>query len=300
MKHPPRTITIMLTMFFLAQIIGLFVITNYIDAEESEIQGEAVFREVDVSGITIERPDVDQNWSFAYMLIALFIGTSLLLIIIKYKTVILWKLWAYLAVVLCLSIALSAFIDSTIALIISLILGWIKIFKSNFYIHNLTELFLYGGLAAIFVPMLNLQSALILLILISLYDMYAVWKSKHMVDMAKFQMQTKMFSGMIIPHKVSTKQKTKKTLKKKVKRKVTKVKTQVRSAILGGGDVGFPLLFAGTIMKLGGIIDGIIISIFATISLGVLLTKGNENKFYPAMPFLSIGCLAGWIITLLI
>ncbi len=47
---------------------------------------------------------------------------------------------------------------------------------------------MYTGIAILFVPILNVFWMIILLIVISIYDAYAVWKSKHMVKMANFQM----------------------------------------------------------------------------------------------------------------
>jgi len=43
----------------------------------------------------------------------------------------------------------------------------------------------------------------------------------------------------------------------------------------------------------------IIISIFAAIALFLLFLKSEKGKFYPAMPFISAGCIVGYLITLL-
>ncbi|MEM4337110.1 MAG: hypothetical protein QXG86_03835, partial [Candidatus Woesearchaeota archaeon] len=73
---------------------------------------------------------------------------------------------------------------------------------------------------------------------------------------------------------------------------------------LGGGDIGFPLIFAGVTMK-GLIIKmtefqsfflASIICICATISLLILLIKSKKDRFYPAMPFISLGCFIGYAI----
>ena len=152
-----------------------------------------------------------------------------------------------------------------------------------------TQLFIYGGLAAIFVPILNLFAMIMLLFFISGYDMYAVWKSKHMVKLAKFQTST-AFAGVMIPYKLAS---LKKGKKKKVK---------VKSAILGGGDIGFPLLFAGVIFKtllVKGVemafLKTLIIPVFVTITLGWLFVEAEKDKFYPAMPAVSVGCFLGLI-----
>ena len=140
---------------------------------------------------------------------------------------------------------------------------------------NFTELFVYSGIAAIFAPIMNVFAASILLILISIYDAIAVWKTKHMIKMAKFQAKTKMFAGLVVPYAKGKKQ-----------------------AILGGGDIGFTLLFSGVVLYNVGFLNALIVSLFTTISLFVLLYKSKKNKFYPAMPYLSVGCFIGYFISL--
>src|SRR3989344_1951223 len=71
------------------------------------------------------------------------------------------------------------------------------------------------------------------------------------------------------------------------------VPVKVRTAILGGGDIGFPLLFAGVIMKEIGLWQSLLIPFFALGGLAFLLWYGDEKKFYPAMPFISAGCFVG-------
>jgi len=78
----------------------------------------------------------------------------------------------------------------------------------------------------------------------------------------------------------------------------------VRTAILGGGDMGFPLIFAGVILKEFGLWQSLVIPFFALAALGFLLWKGEEQKFYPAMPFIGLGCFLGlgmvWVLGVLI
>ena len=96
-----------------------------------------------------------------------------------------------------------------------------KVVKPNVYVHNFTELFIYGGLVAIFIQILNIYSAVVILILISLYDMYAVWKSKHIQKLAKFQTKSKVFAGLFIPYRFP--KKLKKTPEVGHKQKLKKI-----------------------------------------------------------------------------
>jgi presenilin-like A22 family membrane protease len=283
MKHPIKMTTVILLLFLFAQFIGLFVIYHNIDIAKSEETGVTKFKQLPIG----ERPPVDEGFSFLPVIIAILIGTGFLFLLIKFKLMFIWKLWFLLAVVFALGIVLGTFFNTIIALALALAIGIWKIFRPNVFIHNITELFIYGGLAVVFVPLFNILSVVFLLILISAYDAYAVWKSKHMIKLAKSQTEAKVFAGLFIPYRVG------KPVRKKITKKVSKSNkkmVKVKTAILGGGDIGFPLIFAGVIMKELGVWQSLIIPLGAFLGLAFLLYKGKENKFYPAMPFISGGC----------
>ena len=63
--------------------------------------------------------------------------------------------------------------------------------------------------------------------------------------------------------------------------------------MLGGGDIGFPLIFAGVLLKDMGLWQALIIPFFAAAGLSYLLFFSDEKKFYPAMPFIGAACFVG-------
>jgi len=297
MKHTFKITLVLVFLFFVSQVVGLGIINGYIDHKATAENGEIVAVDLPYG---FERPPVEEGGSFIFILVAILIGTMIVMLLIKFKRTFIWKIWFFLAIVMTLSIAFSAFINRYIALLLGLILAGYKIFKPNVIIHNFTEVFVYGGLAAIFVPVMNLFAVVALLILISIYDFIAVFKIKHMVTMAKFQTKAKVFAGLLIPYE-----------REKKGKKITKgvkVKKKVRTAILGGGDIGFPLIFAGVVMKglmlensFGvGFLKTLIIPLFVSGALFLLFVKGQKNKFYPAMPFLTVGCFVGYGVLLLV
>jgi len=287
MKHTLKITLMLVLLFFLSQIVGLAITNQYIDHEKTAETGVIAWDELPYE---MERPPVEESSSFIYILIAVLLGTGLLMLLIKFKKINLWKFWFFISVVLCLTIALKPFMRQEIALAISFVFALFKVVRPNIFVHNITEVFIYGGLAAIFVPIMNLYAVFMLLLLISAYDIYAVWKSKHMVTLAKFQTNSKVFAGLSIPYKMPEKEDKKKT------GKVEKIKI----AILGGGDIAFPLIFAGVVMKNAGFLTSLIIPIFVSAALFILLIKSKKDRFYPAMPFLSLGCLAGYGFVLLL
>jgi presenilin-like A22 family membrane protease len=286
MKHTAKITLILVGVFLLAQIIGLFVIDNYIDVQKTQETGEISFEDLPLG---IERPDIQEDYSFVYILSAVIIGTLLLFVLIRFRLHRVWKVWYALAIFISLTIAFAAFVPATIAAVLGMIIALLKVLRPNVVIHNLGEIFMYGGLAVIFVPRMNIFAAFMLLVLISLYDMYAVWKSKHMIALAKFQSQNQMFAGFYVPYSMP-KGKAVRVGSTSVSK--MSVPVQIKSAVLGGGDIAFPLLFTGTVFKTVGLYAGII-SLTATVALFGLLLYGKKDTFYPAMPFLSIGCFIG-------
>ena len=274
--------------FLLAQFLGLFILSNYIDKELTKQSEKVVFKDLPIG----ERPPLDEKTSYLPIILAILLGTVLILLIMKLRLNWLWKFWFLLAVVATLTVAFNAFISSKlVSFMVALGIGLWRIFRPNFWVQNFSEIFVYGGLAAIFVPLLNLTSVSILLVLIALYDAYAVWKSKHMITLAKSQTQAKVFAGLMIPYKLG-----------KIAKKGKGVK--VRTALLGGGDIGFPLIFAGVVLKELGLWQSLVIPFFALAGLGFLFWIAKKKKFYPAMPFIGVGCFLGlgivWLIQLVL
>lgn len=288
MKHSFKITVLLLMIFLCAQVIGLFITNTYIDKEASGDAGLVWKPLPSLAGVSIARPDIAPKMSFLYILAAILVGTVFILLIIHWGKVLLWKLWFFIAIVVCLHIAFGAVIPSRVALVLALLIGYIKVFRHNFIVHNFSEIFIYSGLAVIFVPILNVLVAVVLMLLLSLYDAYSVWLSKHMITMAKFQARSGVFAGLLLPYH----------LPKRVKKGVKMVK--VKTAILGGGDIGFPLLFAGAVLKEFGLAKALIIPPFASLALLVLLLIGKKGRFYPAIPFLTAGCLVGLFVVWLI
>ncbi|KYK25218.1 hypothetical protein AYK26_06385 [Euryarchaeota archaeon SM23-78] len=312
MKHDLKIVLILILFFVLAQLVGLALIN--IDIQEVKVvEGVPVVVHEDTS--LGPRPEVTEVGAFMYIAIGLLIGTILVLLIIRMRKVNLWKIWFFLAVFIAISLALGVIFSNYIALGLALALAILKVAKPNIFIHNITELLMYAGIAVFLVPLLNIMWAAILLIAISIYDFIAVFKSKHMVKMAKFQTKSKVFAGLFIPYTPKTQSIGSEARKiaepskslKKMSRTIKKV--QRKNAILGGGDIAFPLIFTGVVMesfvlqgfsKTFALYQSLIITLTTTIALALLFILAKKDKFYPAMPFISAGCFFGYALVVLL
>ena len=316
MKHTSIVTLILVGIFLLSQVTGLWIVDKYINHPSSERAGEVVWNDLPYN---FERPPVqNKTSSFVPIAIAIIIGTLLVLWLIKLGKPWILRLWFFGVIALTLSFSFAAFVPQEVALALAVFVAVWKMFRPNIFIHNISELFIYGGLAAIFVPMLNIYAAVLLLLFISVYDIIAVWKTKHMVDMAKFQAEARMFAGLFIPYDVGgmpasmgKRKSGKDAMRGEISPKAAKGVMRSgrgRVAVLGGGDMGFPLIFAGVVMKEAmlalpqhiAFLKVLAIPACAGIALLILLMKGDKDNFSPAMPFLSVGCLIGYGIFLLL
>tara|TARA_Y100000310_G_scaffold123699_1_gene122474 strand:- start:5020 stop:5943 length:924 start_codon:yes stop_codon:yes gene_type:complete len=306
MKHPKKVSFVILAMFLITQLIGIVIISIYSPQTSQVLDEQGNLINVTTHNLPFgtEPPsDISPQASLISIVIAISIAVFLILIFMKFNLSILLRIWFFFVVTLALGITLNAFLlkfpfSALIAIIIALPLAIIKIFKRNIYVHNLTELLIYPGIAAIFVPLLNIWAAVLLLIFISMWDAYAVWNIGFMQKMARFQIEkVRVFGGFFVPY-INKKQKA--ILKQSKDKGIKNKKMKIPIAILGGGDVVFPLILAGVVLQSLGILPAIIIALGATVALTLLLYFSDKGKAYPAMPFITTGCLIALGVVLLL
>lgn len=290
MKHNIKVTITLLSLFLLAQIVGLSLLL-------STIQINPETQEITSFGTTTigERPETQGITSIIILLIGITIGTLILLYLAKKNHVKIWKAWFFIASLLTVSISVGVITNNQIAWIIALILVTLRFYKPNILTTNLTEILMYAGLTIFLVPILDIITVIILLIIISIYDMYAVWKSKHMIKMARFTSENQVFPGLSLSYHRKEKNKN--------------IKAGKSIGIIGGGDVVFPLLLAGSTLThliskgfepTQAFIYSSTISIGALFSLIFLFYISKKDKFYPAMPFISTGSFISLIILFLL
>ena len=320
MKHNVKITIILLTMFVVTQFIGLYVVDHYSSVEV--VDGIVMNVSSQDLPFGLETPEIEKETDFyklfPSLILAFVIAISLLFFLTKFKAEIILKAWFFIVVLIALVISLIAILPTfnyvlIMALVVAIPLAFIKIYKKEFLIHNLTELFIYPGIAAVFVPILNFWTIIVLLILISIYDMWAVWHSGIMQKMAKYQIdKLNIFSGFFVPY-VSGKMKAKiKKMKQTLKKsELKKKRIKVNVALLGGGDVIFPIITAGVLLKTGkvllpwtniqifqgGFISALFVIFGATLGLSYLFFFSEKKKFYPAMPFITAGIFLGIVLS---
>ncbi len=273
MKHNLKISLLLILLFIATHLIGFAILNSYT---------------TQALPFNVQPPAIEQETSYIPLFIAILATTGLAMLLMYFNAIRMWRYWFVLSVWVCLTLAFAAFIHQLAATVLAALFAYLKIFKSNTYVHNATELFMYGGLAALFVPLLTLKSIAILLLLIAIYDLVAVYKTRHMITLAKFQTKTKLFAGLHIPYgKPTTK-------------KLPQLKKAQKQAVLGGGDIGFPLLFSGVVFLQAGFFAALVTTLCAAASLFMLFCVAKKTKYYPAMPAVTLGCFIGYAIMLLL
>jgi presenilin-like A22 family membrane protease len=307
-KHSIKVTLLLLALFLATQLIGLFVVNFYSPQIISQADLNGTITNITTYNLPygMDPPQGIKPETTLYSIIfALVFAVILMLILMKYHAEIFLRIWFFIVVALALGITFNAFIlsvssiaySSIIAIIVALFFAYLKIFKRNILVHNATELLIYPGIAVIFVPLLNLWTIVLLLVLISIYDIYAVWHAGFMQKMAHYQIKTlRLFSGFFVPYLGARERE----LLKKAKGKAKSKKVKVNVAILGGGDVVFPIIMAGVVFRALGLIPALLIVLGATLALAGLFYASKKGKFYPAMPFITAGCFVGLVIAYLI
>ena len=298
MKHNFKVTAILVIMFLITQIIGLYVVSSYNNG-------------IDLPYGMEPPEELEQEPQGIQIIIAFIIAITLFFVLIKINAETFIKLWYYTVTVLAIGLSLTVIFirlnlinhASFIALLIAIPFAYYKIFKKHLIIHNLTELIVYPGIAAVFIPLINVTWIIILLFLISIYDIWAVWQTQFMQKMAKYQInKLQFFTGFFIPY-ADKKEKTKiRMIREKyankpklMEQKFNKANIRVSLAILGGGDVIFPIITAGVFYKYFGLNSAYMIIGSSTLALLFLFTIAKKGKFYPAMPFITIGIYLGMI-----
>jgi len=140
---------------------------------------------------------------------------------------------------------------------------------------------------------LSLQPLIVvaLLIVFSIYDFIAVYKTKHMVKMAKEMIESRAILGLVIPPNIFGFQES-----------LEKIEPGKKFLILGGGDIVFPLLLCVSLVS-RGIFDSLIVAIFSLIGLFFsfwIFTHQKVRQPIPALPPIAFFSIVGYLITRLI
>jgi presenilin-like A22 family membrane protease len=142
------------------------------------------------------------------------------------------------------------------------------------HIWNAIMIVVFLGIGIKLGYILPVWTSMVLLMVAAVYDYWAVFKSKHMVVMAKFFKERRLFPGFMLR------------------------KSNGEIAVLGGGDVFFMVLMVVACLKISYMF-AIAGAIGMFIGISALYFMSQKKKFYPALPPIAFGLFAGVLVAII-
>lgn len=246
------------------------------------------------SRVETATPEPTQNpFSGLYIFLTVLIATGTMITLYKLDLNQIIKYWYYTAMGLTASIFFFALLPEAVAA--AAVATWfvLRYHCWSFTSRNLLETASYAGAGALFGTILGVVPALILLSILALYDIVAVYGSKHMQVLAEGAIETDTFAGFVHAKsdQVSYTDFTDGNTTSDGGRSI---------GVIGGGDIIMPMIFAISLLPLYGYPAAATSSLGAGIGLYILLSKAEDGKFYPALPAVGGGAVIGFIIFLAI
>jgi len=229
-------------------------------------------------------------WNFIlnFLLATLFILLIIKFVKFKIGRVIIFKILFVLTFFLGGATLLSLWLPDSISLILLaiLIFWWLK--WPSVLNQDILMIFGMAGVGSFLGLSITSEIIIFLLIIFSIYDFIAVYKTKHMVEMAKEMIESRAILALVIPPSIFG-----------FKESLEKIQPGGKFLILGGGDIIFPLLFAVSLIPYG-ILNSIIVAIFSLAGLFVgfyIFTHQKVRQPIPALPPIALFSIIGYLIT---
>lgn len=176
-------------------------------------------------------------------------------------------------------------------LLAALLMTLVFIFFRSVLVHNIGVVLGIAGIASILGLAISPTTALVLLVLLSFYDIISVYVTKHMVAMARNMIESGAPFGFIIPSEGASFLKP---------RHEAQARIGEQFMILGSGDVGLPLILACSLVGLY-VSEAVIVAAFSFIGLfltHLIFINQEVRKPMAALPPIATMAIVGYLVAL--
>jgi len=241
----------------------------------------------------ISPPQVSLELPLVYFFGAVVVLGLVLFLVPMSKMKVLFRIMFVLLFSWGIFVVLGFYLHVIAASIISVGIAAFWFFKPKVWLHDLLLILALVAMASVFGFMLPPWTALIFMVVISVYDILAV-RFGYMMWMAKKLSQLETLPAFVIPKDIAGW-----NLDLKEMKLMEDESSERWFSILGGGDIGFPLLLVISVFVAYGFTGSLIIAVFSILGLiAVYLIQAAFLKGKPmaALPPLTFACLAGFLI----
>lgn len=190
-------------------------------------------------------------------------------------------------------VVLGFFLPVIVASLISVGVAILWSFRPRVWLHDSLLILTLAGMGAVFGSMLVPWTALIFMVIISIYDILAV-RFGYMMWMAKKLSQLETLPAFVIPKDMAGW-----NLDLKETRLTEDESSERWFSILGGGDIGFPLLLVASVFFAYGFASSLILAAFSLLGLAAvscIQAVFLKGKPMAALPPITFACLVGFLI----
>ena len=241
-------------------------------------------------------PEISLGVSVAYFFgVVVLVGLILFLVPLSKLRIALRVMFAFLFA-WGVFIAFALTLPIPVASLLSVAAGLVWLFRPRVWLHNLLMIFTLVSVGAVFGFLLSPWTAMSFMLVISVYDILAV-RFGYMLWLAKRLSESESLPAFVIPRRISN---WNLDLREGGFKKFFEDRAVEREfSILGGGDIGFPLLLVVSVFFAYGFANSVIVAVFSL--LGLISAYWIQHFFLkgkptPALPPISLLSLIGFLI----
>ncbi|MFA5629591.1 MAG: hypothetical protein WC958_05020 [Dehalococcoidales bacterium] len=185
------------------------------------------------------------------------------------------------------------------SIIIAALIGVLWFFMPRIWLHNIILILTMVSLGAVFGRLVSPWTAMIIILVIALYDFLAV-RFGFMTWMAKKMEMSETLPAFVLP---ATIKEWKDSLRSPKSKEIDASETpkHFNHSILGGGDIGFPLLLTSAVYFALGLNSAFLVSAFALVGLicaYLIQSFILKGKPMPALPPIAALSLIGLLLVI--
>jgi presenilin-like A22 family membrane protease len=185
----------------------------------------------------------------------------------------------------------SAFVSDMTANILALLVVALWVGLPYVFMHNAVLLLAVSGISTELGFSVSFSTILLLLAILSIYDVLAVYQTKHMVKMFTGLMDRGLLLSIVVPFK-----------NKDWFAKTDTVRPRKGFLLLGTGDLAFPLIFAVTALSIS-LKASLFIALGSIVGAALvfyLLTHQTQRRAIPALPPIALCSILGFLASFLV
>ena len=249
-----------------------------------------------VEAYQIAPPQISLALPLVYFLGAVVLLGAILLLVPVDKLKIVFRIIFMFLFIWGTFITLGLSLPILAASLISIAGGLMWLFSPRVWLHNLLMIFTLASVGAVFGFLLSPWTAISFMLVISVYDVLAV-RLGYMLWMVKRLSESETLPAFVIPKRISA---WTLNLKEVGFKKLFEDESAEREfSILGGGDIGFPLMLVVSVFFVHGFTSSVVVAAFSLLGLVSaywIQLFPLKGKPMPALPPITFVSLIGFLI----